>query len=107
MALQVTIYLNEADLWLDKPLANAIVDYLQDEGIAGATVIRALQGFTRRSNWVMDTKGKPPLLLTFIDTEKQVQKVLPTIRRMAAHRMIVTQEVSVEQGMAGHATGKA
>lgn len=107
MALQVTIYLNEADVWLDKPLANAIVDFLQGEGVAGATVFRALQGFTRRSNWVMDTKGKPPLVVMFIDTQKNVQKVLPTIKRMAAHRMIVTQEVSVEQGMAGHATGKA
>jgi PII-like signaling protein len=107
VALQVTIYLNEADVWLDKPLANAIVDHLQDEGIAGATIFRALQGYTRRSNWVMDTKGKPPLVVMFIDTQKNVQKVLPTIRRMAAHRMIVTQEVTVEQGMAGHATAKA
>ena len=49
MAVQITIYLNEADEWQHRPLHLQILNYLRKENVAGATVFHAVAGFTGRS----------------------------------------------------------
>jgi PII-like signaling protein len=102
MAVQISIYLNEADEWQRRPLHLAILNYLRQENVAGATVIHAVAGFTGRSKvqttTLVDVGGKLPLILTFIDTDEHVSRVLPKLREMAAHRLIVREEVIIEQG---------
>ena len=99
MALQITVYLNEADTWLGRPLYQELLDFLKKKNIAGATLVPTVTGYTRRGKWFVDTKGKHPVLLTFIDTEPQIEKVLPTVRKMAGHRLIVSEKVKIEQGL--------
>jgi len=102
MAVQISIYLNEADEWQRRPLHLAILNYLRQENVAGATVIHAVAGFTGRSKvqttTLVDVGGKLPLILTFIDTDEHVSRVMPKLREMAAHRLIVREEVIIEQG---------
>jgi len=103
MAVQVTIYLNEADEWHRRPLHVELLNYLRSENVAGATVLHAVAGFTGRSrvhtSSLVDVGGKLPLVLTFVDTDEHVQRVLPRLREMAAHRLIVRENVSIEQGL--------
>lgn len=40
----VTIYVNSTDQWHGQPLYSAIVRLCQSQGIAGATVIRCVEG---------------------------------------------------------------
>ncbi len=102
MAVQVSIYLNEADEWHHKPLHLEILNYLRAENVAGATVLHAVAGFTGRSrvktSSLVDAGGKLPLVITFIDNDEHVNRVLPTLREMAAHRLIVRENVVIEQG---------
>jgi PII-like signaling protein len=102
MAVQVSIYLNEADEWQRRPLHLQILNYLRQENVAGATVIHAVAGFTGRrkvqTSTLVDVGGKLPLILTFIDTDEHVGRVMPKLREMAADRMIVREEVIIEQG---------
>jgi PII-like signaling protein len=102
MAVQVSIYLNEADEWQRRPLHLQILNYLRQENVAGATVIHAVAGFTGRSkvqtSTLVDVGGKLPLILTFIDSDEHVSRVMPRLREMAANRMIVREEVTIEQG---------
>ena len=44
-ALQVRIYIGEADHESGKPLYQAIVERLRERGVAGATVMRGIEGF--------------------------------------------------------------
>ena len=103
MGVQVTIYLNEADQWQHKPLYLEILNYLRRENVAGATVLHALAGFTGRhkveTTHLVDAGGKLPIILTFIDHEEHVQRVLPTLSQMAPHRLIVWEKVNIEQGL--------
>jgi len=39
-----------------------------------------------------------PLVLTFVDTDEHVSRVLPKLKEMASHRLIVRENVVVEQG---------
>jgi len=103
MGVQVTIYLNEADQWHRKPLYLELLNYLRSESVAGATVLHAVAGFTGRqrveSTHLVDAGGKLPVVLTFIDTDEHVQRVLPRLKEMAAHRLIVRENVHIEQGL--------
>ena len=48
MAVQVTIYLNEADQWHHRPLHVEILNYLRKENVYAATAIHAVAGFLGR-----------------------------------------------------------
>jgi uncharacterized protein len=102
MAVQVTIYLNEADQWHHRPLHVEILNYLRQENVAGATALHAVAGFTGRqklqTTHLVDAGGKLPVVITFIDTDEHVSRVLPRLREMAAHRLIVRENVVIEQG---------
>jgi uncharacterized protein len=99
-AVQVTIYLNEADQWHHRPLHLELLKFLRESEIAGATVLHTVAGFTGHSrvktSTLVDAGGKLPLVLTFIDKEEHIDRVLPTIKRMAGHRLIVREKVTIE-----------
>lgn len=99
-AVQVTIYLNEADQWHHRPLHLELLKYLRESEIAGATVLHAVAGFTGHSrvktSTLVDAGGKLPLVLTFIDKQEHVERVLPQVREMAGHRLIVREKVTIE-----------
>jgi uncharacterized protein len=103
MGLQVTLYLNESDQWHHKPLYLEILNYLRRENVAGATVLHALAGFTGRqkveSSHLVDAGSRLPIILTFIDTDEHIQRVMPTLKEMASHRLIVSEKVNIEQGL--------
>ena len=105
MAVQISIYLNESDEWHKRPLHLAILNYLRKENVAGATVLRAVAGFTGRggvqSSSLVDAGGKLPVVLTFIDTDEHVTRVMPGLREMTLHRLIVREQVEIEQGNLG------
>ena len=102
MAVQVTIYLNEGDRWESRPLHLQILSYLRAEGVYGAVVLHSVAGFLGRhkveSARLVDVGGKLPVIVVFVDTDEHVTRVLPRLKEMAAHRLIVRENVMVEQG---------
>ncbi|MGA2389997.1 MAG: DUF190 domain-containing protein [Candidatus Sulfotelmatobacter sp.] len=102
MAVQVTIYLNEADQWHHRPLCMEILNYLRNENVYAATALHAVAGFLGRHRvktaHMVEAGGKLPIVLIFVDTDEHVNRVLPTLKEMAAHRLIVRENVVIEQG---------
>jgi PII-like signaling protein len=102
MAVQVTMYLNESDQWRHKPLHIEILNYLHSENVYAATVFHAVGGFLGRqrvkTSHLVDAGGKLPVVIIFVDTDEHVNRVLPTLKEMAAHRLIVRENVVLEQG---------
>jgi uncharacterized protein len=102
MAVQVTLYLNEADQWHHKPLHMEILKYLRNENVYAATAMHCVAGFLGRQRvetaHLIEAGGKLPVILIFVDTDEHVSRVLPTLRQMAAHRLIVRENVVLEQG---------
>ncbi len=102
MAVQVTLYLHEGDSWHHVPLHMAVLNFLRQEGVAGGVALHAVAGFLGRQNvrtaHLVEAGGKLPVIVTFVDTDEHVNRVLPTLREMAAHRLIVRENVVIEQG---------
>jgi PII-like signaling protein len=102
MAAQVTIYLDEADQWQHRPLHMEILNYLRRENVYAATAFHAVAGFLGRqqvkTSHLVDAGGKLPVVITFVDTDEHVTRVLPRLKEMTAHRLIVRENVVLEQG---------
>lgn len=102
MGVQVTIYLNEADQWHHRPLHMEILRYLRNENVYAATAVHSVAGFLGRHQVetarLVEAGGKLPVIITFVDTDEHVNRVLPTLKEMAAHRLIVRENVVLEQG---------
>jgi PII-like signaling protein len=102
MAVQVTMYLNEADQWHRRPLHMEVLNYLRKEGVYAATAVHAVAGFLGRhkveTSHLVDAGGKLPVIIAFVDTDEHVNRVLPTLKEMAAYRLIVRENVVLEQG---------
>jgi PII-like signaling protein len=102
MAVQVTIYLNESDRWHGKPLHLAVLNYLHQENVFAACVLHAVAGFLGRqrvrTTHLVDAGGQLPVIVNFVDTDEHVSRVLPALKEMAAHRLIVRENVVLEQG---------
>ena len=103
MAVQITIYLSEADEWQRRPLHMELLNYLRQENVAGATVLHTVGGFTGRQRvhtaTLVDAGGKLPLVLTFVDAEEHVERVMPRLKQMAAGRLIIREQVEIVQGL--------
>jgi hypothetical protein len=103
--VRVSIYVNEADEWRGRPLHLEILQMLHRRGIAGGTVLRAVAGFTGKggveTTSLVDAGGKLPLVIEFIDSEANVERVIPELRKMVGDRLIVRARVEVEGRNAG------
>lgn len=102
MAVQVTMYLTEGDSWRHRPLHLEILKYLREENVYGAVTYHAVAGFLGRGKvqtaHLVEAGGDLPVVLTFVDTDEHVSRVMPKLREMAAHRLIVRENVVIEQG---------
>ncbi len=99
---QVNVYINEGDEWRHRPLHLEILRMLHAEGLAGATVVRGVAGFTGRdgvhSTSLVDAGGRLPLVVQFVDSAENVARVLPRLREMAPARLITLADVEVMPG---------
>lgn len=102
MAVQVTIYLQEDDKWQKKPLHIEILNYLRQENVYAATVLHCVAGFLGRqrvkTSHLVDAGGKLPVIIIFVDKDEHVTRVLPRLKEMAPNRLIVRENVALEQG---------
>ncbi len=102
MAVQVTIYLMEGDKFQGRALHVEILNYLRQENAFAAVALHGAGGFMGRmrvkSSHLVDAGGKLPVIIIFVDTDEHVTRVMPKLKEMAAHRLIVRENVVIEQG---------
>lgn len=75
------------------------------ENVYAATAIHPAGGFLGRhmveTAHLLDAEGQRPLIVIFVDTDEPVSRVLPVLKEMATHRLIVRENVVLEQGNLG------
>jgi PII-like signaling protein len=97
--LLVRIYIGESDHWHGRPLYEAIVHLLRERGLAGATVIRGIEGFGARAHLhttrILRLSEDLPVLIEAVDEEERVRAVLPELDAMVADGLITLERVEV------------
>jgi PII-like signaling protein len=99
------IFIGESDSWHGKPLYQAIVRRLREEGIAGATVIRAIEGYGARSHLhtarILRLSEDLPLVIEVVDTKEHIERVLPVLDTMVEDGLVTLERVQVITYRAG------
>jgi PII-like signaling protein len=93
------IFIGEADHWHGKPLYEAIVERVNSEGLAGATVLRGIEGFgasTRiHTSRILRLAEDLPVVIEIVDTEDRIDRVLPMLDEMVGEGMITVEPVHI------------
>jgi len=97
-AKMLRIYFGEDDKWQDKPLYRAVVEKCRELDMAGATVYRGLEGYgastlIHRSHLL--SSSDRPIMVSVIDIEENIQKLLPHLDEMVDQGLIAISEVEV------------
>ena len=98
-ALLARIYIGESDHWEGRPLHEAIVERLRTSGIAGATVLRGIEGYGRAARvhtaHILRLSEDLPILIEVVDREDRLRAVLPDIDAMVDGGVITLEHVEV------------
>ena len=98
-ALLVRIYIGEADRWHGRPLYQAIVEVLRERGMAGATVLRGIEGFGAKAHLhtarILRLSEDLPILIEAVDREDRIRAILPELDAMVADGLITLERIEV------------
>jgi PII-like signaling protein len=93
------IYIGESDSWHGRPLYQAIVKRLREEGLAGATVLRGIEGFGAHSRLhtarILRMSEDLPVLIEVIDREDRIRQLLPILDEMVTEGLVTLEDVDV------------
>jgi CBS domain-containing protein len=98
-AQALTIYLGESDQWRGGSLYVAIIQYLREQGCAGATVTRAVAGYGAgarlHESGGLRLSSDASLVIQVIDQPARLQRLLPHLQEMLNGGLLTLHEVEV------------
>lgn len=93
------IFIGESDRWEGKPLYEAIVYSAREQGLAGATVLRGMEGFGADSRIhtvkILRLSEDLPIVIEIVDRQERIEQFLPTLDKMVSEGMITVEKVHV------------
>lgn len=93
------IFIGESDRWEGKPLYEAIVRRAREDGLAGATVVRGLEGFGAHSRLhttrILRLSEDLPVVIEIVDEAEKIDAFLPELDAMVAEGMVTLENVRV------------
>lgn len=97
--LLVRIFVGESDRWEGVPLAEAIVQRAREKGLAGATVLRGVEGFGAHNlihtARVLRLSEDLPMVIEIVDQTEKIQAFLPDLDEMVAEGLVTLEPVQV------------
>jgi len=93
------IFIGENDKHEKMPLFEWIVRKAREEGLAGATVIRGLEGYGARSRLhtakILRLSSDLPIVIEIIDAEEKIEAFLPMIDNAIKEGLATIEKVEV------------
>ncbi len=93
------IFIGENDKHEGLPLYEWIVRQAQENGLAGATVLRGLEGYGAHSRLhkakILRLSSDLPLVVEIVDTEEKIQSFLPLIDDAVGEGLATVERVEV------------
>lgn len=93
------IFVGESDKHEGAPLYEWIVRKAREQGLAGATVLRGLEGFGARSRLhtarILRLSTDLPIVIELVDTEEKIEAFLPAIDEAIGEGLATVERVEV------------
>ena len=105
--LQLRIFIHEALRHERKPLYEVIVDRARQEGLAGATVFRGVEGYGLHRHVhtvrLVDVSDDLPVIVEIVDTPEAIRRFVQTLDGLIPHGASMLSPVSILMYSAGAA----
>jgi uncharacterized protein len=110
-ALRLTIFVGENDTWRHRPLYHEIVARAHAAGLAGASVIRGIEGYGASSRIhttrILSLSEDLPLAIIIVDAEPKIREFLPQLDELVTEGLIIIDPVEVIRYVGRPVTGEA
>ncbi len=92
---RITVFVGEYDRYQHRSLADAIVERARREGLAGATLVRGIEGFGAsgrlKTTRLLSSSDDLPIIIEIVDDAERIDAFLPILDEMV-HEGLVTVE---------------
>jgi PII-like signaling protein len=93
------VFVGESSKHEGMPLYEWIVRRAREQGLAGATVLRGLEGFGANSRLhtakILRLSSDLPIVIEIVDTEENIEAFLPTVDAAIGEGMATIEKVEV------------
>lgn len=98
-AVRLMIFVGESDQWHHRPLYTEIVHRAHAAGIAGATVMRGIEGYGASSrvhtSRLLSLSSDLPVAIVIVDVAERIDALLPELDEVVAEGLVIRDEVHV------------
>jgi uncharacterized protein len=98
-ATRLTIYFGECDQYKRRPLYHEIVQRAREAGLAGATVLRGIEGFGASSRLhtarFLSLSEDLPVVVVNVDRTDRIEQYLPQLDQLIGEGLVVREEVDI------------
>ncbi|MEZ5175523.1 MAG: DUF190 domain-containing protein [Acidimicrobiia bacterium] len=93
------IYIGESDTYEGQPLYQAIVGAIRTAGLAGATVLRGIEGFGKSSHLhtahILRLSEDLPIVIECVDTADHIEAIFPVLDEMIGDGLVTMERIEV------------
>ena len=93
------IFVGESDRHDGRPLYDWIVRRAQEHGLAGATVLRGLEGFCAKhpvhKTSILRLAEDLPIIIEIVDTKEKIESFLPVIDAAIEEGLVTLEKVEI------------
>jgi uncharacterized protein len=93
------IFIGESDTHEGQPLYQALIEVFRRRGLAGATVIRGIEGFGKSSilhaAHILRMSEDLPIIIECVDTTEKIEEILPVLDALIGDGLVTLEIVDV------------
>jgi uncharacterized protein len=98
-AVRLTIFIGEDDTWHHKPLYHEIVHRAHTAGLAGASVLRGVEGYGASSRVhttrLLSLSQDLPIAIVIVDQDDRIRGFLSQLDQLVSEGLVIIDPVEV------------